>query len=59
MWPNARISVMGGEQAANVLAQIQHDQRAREGKEVSGGRGVAVGVGGVGQERVGGMGGGH
>ena len=37
MWPNARISVMGGEQAANVLAQIQRDQRAREGKEVSGG----------------------
>ena len=35
MWPNARISVMGGEQAANVLAQIQRDQRAREGKEVS------------------------
>ncbi|PVD32487.1 hypothetical protein C0Q70_07926 [Pomacea canaliculata] len=33
MWPNARISVMGGEQAANVLAQIQRDQRAREGKE--------------------------
>lgn len=22
MWPNARISVMGGEQAANVLAQV-------------------------------------
>ncbi|KAL8558750.1 Methylcrotonoyl-CoA carboxylase beta chain, mitochondrial [Nucella lapillus] len=33
MWPNARISVMGGEQAANVLAQILRDQRAREGKE--------------------------
>ncbi|KAK7091461.1 methylcrotonoyl-CoA carboxylase beta chain, mitochondrial-like [Littorina saxatilis] len=33
MWPNSRISVMGGEQAANVLAQIQRDQRAREGKE--------------------------
>ena len=25
-WPNARISVMGGEQAACVLAQIQHDK---------------------------------
>ena len=25
MWPNARISVMGGEQAANVLAQIKRD----------------------------------
>lgn len=33
MWPNARISVMGGEQAANVLAQITKDQRKREGKE--------------------------
>ena len=35
MWPNARISVMGGEQAANVLAQITREQRQREGKEVS------------------------
>jgi len=34
MWPNARISVMGGEQAANVLAQITKDQRKRENKEV-------------------------
>jgi hypothetical protein len=25
MWPNARISVMGGEQAANVLATVQRD----------------------------------
>lgn len=33
MWPNARISVMGGEQAAGVLAQITRDQRAREGKQ--------------------------
>lgn len=33
MWPNARISVMGGEQAANVLAQVQADRRAREGKQ--------------------------
>lgn len=32
MWPNARISVMGGEQAANVLAQITKEQRQREGK---------------------------
>ncbi|XP_072922157.1 methylcrotonoyl-CoA carboxylase beta chain, mitochondrial [Hemitrygon akajei] len=35
MWPNARISVMGGEQAATVLATITKDQRAREGKEFS------------------------
>lgn len=34
MWPNSRISVMGGEQAATVLATIAKDQRAREGKEV-------------------------
>nr|CAB3263681.1 methylcrotonoyl-CoA carboxylase beta chain, mitochondrial [Phallusia mammillata] len=33
MWPNARISVMGGEQAATVLATITRDQRNREGKE--------------------------
>lgn len=35
MWPNSRISVMGGEQAATVLATITKDQRAREGKEVT------------------------
>ncbi|XP_023225526.1 methylcrotonoyl-CoA carboxylase beta chain, mitochondrial-like [Centruroides sculpturatus] len=35
MWPNARISVMGGEQAANVLAQITRDQYKREGKTLS------------------------
>ncbi|XP_078253186.1 methylcrotonoyl-CoA carboxylase beta chain, mitochondrial [Rhinoraja longicauda] len=35
MWPNARISVMGGEQAATVLATITKDQRARDGKEFS------------------------
>ncbi|KAM7148481.1 methylcrotonoyl-CoA carboxylase beta chain, mitochondrial isoform 1-T1 [Molossus nigricans] len=33
MWPNARISVMGGEQAATVLATVAKDQRAREGKQ--------------------------
>ena len=33
MWPNARISVMGGEQAANVLATIKGDAlKARGGK---------------------------
>ncbi|XP_048249547.1 methylcrotonoyl-CoA carboxylase beta chain, mitochondrial-like [Haliotis rufescens] len=32
MWPNSRICVMGGEQAANVLAQITREQRSREGK---------------------------
>lgn len=28
MWPNARISVMGGEQAANVLLTVKRDQLA-------------------------------
>ncbi|MEZ5555430.1 carboxyl transferase domain-containing protein [Haliea sp.] len=32
MWPNARISVMGGEQAAGVLATVKQDQLARDGK---------------------------
>ncbi|MGB1238402.1 MAG: carboxyl transferase domain-containing protein [Pseudomonadales bacterium] len=29
MWPNARISVMGGEQAANVLARVTRDAKTR------------------------------
>jgi 3-methylcrotonyl-CoA carboxylase beta subunit len=32
MWPNARISVMGGEQAANVLAQVRRDNLEAAGK---------------------------
>jgi len=32
MWPNARISVMGGEQAAGVLTTVKRDQLARQGK---------------------------
>ncbi|MBS1709935.1 MAG: methylcrotonoyl-CoA carboxylase [Armatimonadetes bacterium] len=35
MWPNARISVMGGEQAANVLLTVKLDQLAAEGKTMS------------------------
>ena len=35
MWPNARISVMGGEQAAGVLAQIKRDQKEAAGEEWS------------------------
>ena len=31
MWPNARISVMGGEQAAAVLAQVRRDAGAGRG----------------------------
>ncbi len=34
MWPNARISVMGGEQAANVLLTVKQEQLAREGKPI-------------------------
>jgi 3-methylcrotonyl-CoA carboxylase beta subunit len=32
MWPNARISVMGGEQAASVLAQVKRDGMEAQGK---------------------------
>src|SRR5206468_12240143 len=35
MWPNARISVMGGEQAANVLLQVKMDQLRAQGKTMS------------------------
>ena len=35
MWPNARISVMGGEQAASVLATIRRDNFKAEGKNWS------------------------
>ena len=32
MWPNARISVMGGEQAAGVMAQVTRDKKERNGE---------------------------
>jgi 3-methylcrotonyl-CoA carboxylase beta subunit len=35
MWPNARISVMGGEQAARVLSTIKRDQMDAEGQKWS------------------------
>ncbi len=35
MWPNARISVMGGEQAAGVLLQVRLDALARERKDLT------------------------
>jgi acetyl-CoA carboxylase carboxyltransferase component len=35
MWPNARISVMGGEQAADVLATVKQQQLAAAGKSLS------------------------
>jgi 3-methylcrotonyl-CoA carboxylase beta subunit len=34
-WPNARISVMGGEQAANVLSQVKRDALEKSGKDWS------------------------
>ena len=36
MWPNARISVMGGEQAAAVLTRIKSDATATRGTETAG-----------------------
>ncbi len=35
MWPNSRISVMGGEQAATVLATVKREQLARDGQPFS------------------------
>ncbi|PTQ73905.1 carboxyl transferase domain-containing protein [Pseudomonas sp. GV071] len=35
MWPNARIGVMGGEQAAGVLAQVKREQAERSGQQLS------------------------
>lgn len=35
MWPNARISVMGGEQAASVLSTVKRDQLAVRGEQWS------------------------
>jgi acetyl-CoA carboxylase carboxyltransferase component len=35
MWPNARISVMGGEQAANVLLTVRQDQLRARGAELN------------------------
>ena len=35
MWPNAKISVMGGEQAANTLLTVKLDQLARAGGAMS------------------------
>ncbi|MFG3258141.1 carboxyl transferase domain-containing protein [Streptomyces sp. NPDC048172] len=35
MWPNAKISVMGGEQAASVLSTVKRDQLEARGEEWS------------------------
>ena len=34
MWPNAKISVMGGEQAANVLATVKEEQYRERGQQM-------------------------
>jgi acetyl-CoA carboxylase carboxyltransferase component len=35
MWPNARISVMGGREAANVLLTIRRDNLAAQGRSMT------------------------
>lgn len=35
MWPNAKISVMGGEQAADVLMRVRQDAMEKEGKKLN------------------------
>ena len=35
MWPNARISVMGGQQAASVLMQVRLDNLHRQGRDMT------------------------
>jgi acetyl-CoA carboxylase carboxyltransferase component len=35
MWPSARVSVMGGEQAANVLVTVKENRLQQQGKEMS------------------------
>lgn len=35
MWPNAKISIMGGEQAANVLSTVKVDQLLAKGKKLT------------------------
>jgi len=42
MWPNARIAVMGGEQAASVLVAVKREQSARTGEAWSAEREAAI-----------------
>ena len=42
MWPNARISVMGGEQAAGVLTTVKREQAARSGGTLSAAEEAAI-----------------
>ena len=34
MWPNAKIAVMGGEQAAGVLVRVRRDALAKKGESL-------------------------
>jgi 3-methylcrotonyl-CoA carboxylase beta subunit len=42
-WPNARVSVMGADQAASVLVQIKREQLEREGKTLSDAEAAKIG----------------
>ena len=44
MWPNARISVMGGDQAANVLTTVRRDAMAAKGVEMTEEEAIAYGA---------------
>ena len=50
-WPNARISVMGGPQAAGVLATVRRENIEAEGKRLECGRGSRVQEAGAGEFR--------
>ena len=41
-WPNARISVMGGEQAAGVMVTVKRDQLARQGRTLTSDEATAI-----------------
>ncbi len=41
-WPSSRISVMGGEQAAQVLLTVKREQMAREGRTLSAAEEAAI-----------------
>ena len=42
MWPNARISVMGGPQAADVLVSVKRDQQTRQGTTLTAAEEAAI-----------------
>ena len=42
MWPNAKIAVMGGEQAAGVLVRVRRDALAKKGETLSDNEAAAI-----------------